>query len=144
MQSQGLGDFVEAKFYCLHTLADGKEHIRISEKMLEFSSIPSKTTTTRTVVITTTAAAVAATTQIDNHLTSSTTTNTTVIITTTTHPHTHTCNGLLAIFQLNPCQPVVPLIPWDDWYTTSVWLDAILHASQENHSLDVTCSSSTG
>ena len=31
-------DFVGAKFYCPHVLADGNQHIRIREKMLEFSS----------------------------------------------------------------------------------------------------------
>ena len=36
--SQELEDFVGAKFYCLHALADGNQHIQIREKMLEFSS----------------------------------------------------------------------------------------------------------
>jgi len=36
--SQELEDFVGAKFYCPHALADGNQHIRIREKMLEFSS----------------------------------------------------------------------------------------------------------
>jgi len=31
-------DFVGAKFYCPHALADGNQHIRIREKTLEFSS----------------------------------------------------------------------------------------------------------
>ena len=31
-------DFVGAKFYCLHALADGSQRICIREKMLEFSS----------------------------------------------------------------------------------------------------------
>jgi len=31
-------DFVGAKFYCPHALAEGNQHIRIQEKMLEFSS----------------------------------------------------------------------------------------------------------
>jgi len=31
-------DFVGAKFYCPHALADGNQRIRISEKTLEFSS----------------------------------------------------------------------------------------------------------
>jgi len=30
---------LRAKFYCLHALADGKQHIQIREKMLEFSSL---------------------------------------------------------------------------------------------------------
>ena len=33
-----LEDFVGAKFYCVHALADGNQHIRIREKTLEFSS----------------------------------------------------------------------------------------------------------
>ena len=33
-----LDDFVGAKFYCPHAFADGNQHIRITEKMLEFSS----------------------------------------------------------------------------------------------------------
>jgi len=33
-----LEDFVGAKFYCLHALADGNHRIRFREKMLEFSS----------------------------------------------------------------------------------------------------------
>ena len=36
--SQELEDFVGAKFYCPHALADGNQHIQIREKMLEFSS----------------------------------------------------------------------------------------------------------
>jgi len=36
--SKELKDFVGAKFYCLHALAEGNQHIRITEKMLEFSS----------------------------------------------------------------------------------------------------------
>ena len=36
--SEALGDFVGAKFYCPHALADGNQHIRIREKTLEFSS----------------------------------------------------------------------------------------------------------
>jgi len=35
---QELEDFVGAKFYCPHALADGNQHIQIREKMLEFSS----------------------------------------------------------------------------------------------------------
>jgi len=35
---QELEDFVGAKFYCQHALADGNQRIRIREKMLEFSS----------------------------------------------------------------------------------------------------------
>jgi len=31
-------DFVGAKFYCLHALADGNQHVHIREKTLEFSS----------------------------------------------------------------------------------------------------------
>jgi len=31
-------DFVAAKFYCLHGLADGNQCIQIGEKTLEFSS----------------------------------------------------------------------------------------------------------
>jgi len=31
-------DFVGAKFYCLHALADSNQCIQITEKMLEFSS----------------------------------------------------------------------------------------------------------
>jgi len=31
-------DFVGAKFYCTHALADGNQHLRIREKTLEFSS----------------------------------------------------------------------------------------------------------
>jgi len=31
-------DFVGAKFYCSHALADSNQHIWIREKMLEFSS----------------------------------------------------------------------------------------------------------
>jgi len=33
-----LENFVGAKFYCLHALANGKQRIWIREKMLEFSS----------------------------------------------------------------------------------------------------------
>jgi len=33
-----LEDFVGAKFYCPHALADGNQRIRIREKTLEFSS----------------------------------------------------------------------------------------------------------
>jgi len=33
-----LEDFVGAKFYCPHALADGNQCIRIREKMLEFPS----------------------------------------------------------------------------------------------------------
>jgi len=36
--SQELEDFVGAKFYCLHALADGSQRIRIREKTLDFSS----------------------------------------------------------------------------------------------------------
>jgi len=36
--SQELEDFVGAKFYYPHTLADGNQRIRIRQKMLEFSS----------------------------------------------------------------------------------------------------------
>jgi len=36
--SYELEDFVGAKFYCPHALADGNQHIRIREKTLEFSS----------------------------------------------------------------------------------------------------------
>jgi len=36
--SQELEDFVGAKFYCLHALADGSPHIQIREKTLDFSS----------------------------------------------------------------------------------------------------------
>jgi len=36
--SYELEDFVDAKFYCLHALADGNQHSWIREKMLEFSS----------------------------------------------------------------------------------------------------------
>jgi len=36
--SQELEDFVGAKFYGPHALADGNQHIRIREKTLEFSS----------------------------------------------------------------------------------------------------------
>jgi len=32
------GDFVGAKLYCPHALADGNQRIQIREKMLEFSS----------------------------------------------------------------------------------------------------------
>jgi len=32
-------NFVGAKFYCLHALADSNKRIRIREKTLEFSSI---------------------------------------------------------------------------------------------------------
>jgi len=31
--------FVGAKFYCPHALAGGNQHIRIREKMLEFSTV---------------------------------------------------------------------------------------------------------
>jgi len=31
-------NFVGAKFYCTHALADGNQHLRIREKTLEFSS----------------------------------------------------------------------------------------------------------
>jgi len=31
-------DFVGAKFYCPHALADGKQHVWIMQKTLEFSS----------------------------------------------------------------------------------------------------------
>jgi len=33
-----LEDFVGAKFYCLHALADSNQRVRIREKTLEFSS----------------------------------------------------------------------------------------------------------
>jgi len=36
--SYELEDFVDAKFYCLHALADGNQYSWIREKMLEFSS----------------------------------------------------------------------------------------------------------
>jgi len=36
--SYELEDSVGAKFYCPHALADGQWRIRITEKMLEFSS----------------------------------------------------------------------------------------------------------
>ena len=36
--SEELADFVGAKFYCPHALADGNRRIRIREKTLEFSS----------------------------------------------------------------------------------------------------------
>jgi len=32
-------DFVGAKFYCPHALADGDQRIRIKEKTLEFSAV---------------------------------------------------------------------------------------------------------
>jgi len=35
--SKELEDFVGAKFYCLHAIADGNKRIWIREKMLEFS-----------------------------------------------------------------------------------------------------------
>jgi len=41
--SQELEDFVGAKFYCLHALADGSQHIQIREKTLEFSTVNSIT-----------------------------------------------------------------------------------------------------
>jgi len=41
--SEELEDFVGAKFYCSHTLADSNQHIWIREKMLEFSSTVSST-----------------------------------------------------------------------------------------------------
>jgi len=41
--SYELEDFVVAKFYCLHALADGKRHIWIREKTPEFSSSMSST-----------------------------------------------------------------------------------------------------
>ena len=34
-----LEDFVSAKFYCPHALADGNQHIQIREKTLEFSVV---------------------------------------------------------------------------------------------------------
>ena len=37
--SYELEDFVGAKFYCLHALADGNQRTRIRKKMLEFSLI---------------------------------------------------------------------------------------------------------
>jgi len=36
--SEELKDFVSAKFYCPHALADDNQRIRIREKTLEFSS----------------------------------------------------------------------------------------------------------
>jgi len=36
--SQEMQDYVGAKFYCLHALADGNQRIRITEKTLEFFS----------------------------------------------------------------------------------------------------------
>jgi len=36
--SQELEDFVGAKFYCMHTIADSNQSIQIREKTLEFSS----------------------------------------------------------------------------------------------------------
>jgi len=36
--SQELEDFVGAKFYCPHALADDNQRIQIREKTLEFSS----------------------------------------------------------------------------------------------------------
>jgi len=35
--SKELEDFVGAKFYCPHAIADGNQCIQITEKMLEFS-----------------------------------------------------------------------------------------------------------
>ena len=40
-----LEDFVGAKFYCPHALADGKQHIWIREKTLEFSTVLSTLST---------------------------------------------------------------------------------------------------
>jgi len=40
-----LEDFVGAKFYCPHALADGKQHIWIKEKTLEFSTVLSTLST---------------------------------------------------------------------------------------------------
>jgi len=37
--SYELEDFVGSEFYCPHALADSKQHIRIREKTLEFSSL---------------------------------------------------------------------------------------------------------
>jgi len=34
----GIEDFISVKFYCPHALADGKQHIKIREKTLDFSS----------------------------------------------------------------------------------------------------------
>jgi len=36
--SYELDDFVGAKFYCLHAVADSNQRIRIGEKILAFSS----------------------------------------------------------------------------------------------------------
>jgi len=38
ISSKELEDFVHAKFYCPHALADGNQRIRIRKKALEFSS----------------------------------------------------------------------------------------------------------
>jgi len=40
-------DFVGAKFYCLHALADSNQRIRIREQMLQFSSTVLSTLYTR-------------------------------------------------------------------------------------------------
>jgi len=37
--NEELVDFVGAKFHCPHALADGKQHIWIREKTLEFSTV---------------------------------------------------------------------------------------------------------
>jgi len=37
--SSELEDFVSAKFYCPHALADGNQHVQIRENTLEFCSI---------------------------------------------------------------------------------------------------------
>jgi len=36
--SKELEDIIGAKFYCLHALAGGNQHIGLTEKTLEFSS----------------------------------------------------------------------------------------------------------
>jgi len=50
------GEFCWSKFYCLHALADGNQHIRIREKTPEFFSLvlpaPSTSVSTGDVVIT--------------------------------------------------------------------------------------------
>jgi len=46
-----LVDFVVAKFYCLHALADGNQSIRIREKTLEFSSTVLSTLSSYIIVV---------------------------------------------------------------------------------------------
>jgi len=52
--SQEMKDFVGAKFYCLHVLADGNQRIRVREKTLEFSAVLSTLSPSHCLIVETT------------------------------------------------------------------------------------------